>query len=58
MANQIHTKFTTEQVKELLEKYIKDEVERKYLQEIIKQEYDWSRQCQEIVEGYLKVEYL
>ena len=35
MADQIHTKFTTEQVKELLEKYIKGEVERKYLQEIL-----------------------
>ncbi len=35
MASQIHTKFTTEQVKELLEKYVKNEVERKYLQEIL-----------------------
>jgi len=35
MASQIHTKFTTEQVKELLEKYIKAEIERKYLQEIL-----------------------
>jgi hypothetical protein len=35
MAAQIHTKFTTEQVKELLEKYIKGEVQRKYLQEIL-----------------------
>jgi hypothetical protein len=35
MASQIHTKFTTDQVKELLEKYIKGEVKRKYLQEIL-----------------------
>ncbi len=32
---QVHKKFTDEQVKELLEKYLKGEVERKYLQEII-----------------------
>lgn len=35
MAAQIHTKFTTEQVKELLQKYVAVEVERKYLQEIL-----------------------
>jgi len=35
MAAQIHTKFTTEQVKELLQKYIEGAVERKYLQEIL-----------------------
>ena len=35
MASQIHTKFTTEQVKELLQKYINGEVERKHLQEIL-----------------------
>jgi len=35
MASQIHTKFTTDQVKELLQKYVKGEVERKYLQEIL-----------------------
>ena len=35
MANQIHTKFTTEQVKELLQKYVDGSVERKYLQEIL-----------------------
>jgi hypothetical protein len=35
MASQIHTKFTTEQVKELLAKYLKNEVERKYIQEIL-----------------------
>jgi len=35
MASQIHTKFTTEQVKELLAKYLKKEVERKYIQEIL-----------------------
>jgi len=35
MAKQIHKKFTTEQVKELLQKYISKEVERQYLQEIL-----------------------
>lgn len=35
MAKHIHKKFTTEQVKELLQKYINKEVERKYLQEIL-----------------------
>ncbi len=35
MAAQIHTKFTTDQVKELLQKYVAGEVERKYLQEIL-----------------------
>ncbi len=35
MAKQIHKKFTTEQVKELLQKYINKEIERKYLQEIL-----------------------
>lgn len=35
MAAQIHTKFTNDQVKELLNKYLKREVERKYLQEIL-----------------------
>jgi hypothetical protein len=35
MATQIHTKFTNDQVKELLNKYLKREVERKYLQEIL-----------------------
>ena len=35
MADQIHTKFTTDQVKELLEKYVRGEVQRKYLQEIL-----------------------
>ncbi len=33
---QVHKKFTDEQVKELLEKYLKGKVERKYLQEIIR----------------------
>jgi len=32
---QLHKKFTDEQVKELLEKYLRKEVERKYLQEIM-----------------------
>ena len=35
MASQIHTKFTTDQVKELLGKYLNKEVERKYIQEIL-----------------------
>jgi hypothetical protein len=35
MAAQIHKKFTNEQVKELLQKYLNKEVERKYLQEIL-----------------------
>ena len=35
MASQIHTKFTTDQVKELLQKYIDGSVERKYLQEVM-----------------------
>ncbi|MCK5014812.1 MAG: hypothetical protein KAS66_13445 [Candidatus Omnitrophica bacterium] len=32
MAKQIHKQFTNEQVKELLEKYINKEIERKYIQ--------------------------
>ena len=35
MASQIHTKFTTDQVKELLQKYVDGSVERKYLQEVL-----------------------
>jgi hypothetical protein len=35
MAKQIHKKFTNEQVKELMQKYINKEIERKYLQEIL-----------------------
>jgi hypothetical protein len=35
MASQIHTKFTTEQVKELLTKYLNKEVQRKYIQEVL-----------------------
>ena len=35
MAKHIHKKFTTDKVKELLQKYIDKEVERKYLQEIL-----------------------
>ena len=35
MASQIHTKFTTDQVKELLTKYLKNEVERKYMQQML-----------------------
>ena len=35
MATQIHKKFTTEQTKELLTKYLNKEVERKYIQEVL-----------------------
>jgi hypothetical protein len=35
MATQIHKKFTDDQVKELLQKYLNREVERKYIQEIL-----------------------
>ena len=35
MGTQIHTKFTDGQVKELLQKYVNGEVERKYIQEIL-----------------------
>lgn len=35
MATQIHKKFTNEQVKGFLQKYLNKEVERKYLQEIL-----------------------
>ncbi len=35
MAGQIHKKFSNDQVKELLQKYVNGEVERKYLQEIL-----------------------
>jgi len=35
MAGHIHKHFTNEQVKELLQKYLNKEVERKYLQEIL-----------------------
>jgi hypothetical protein len=31
---QVHKKFTDEQVKNLLERYLKHEIERKYIQEI------------------------
>ena len=32
---QLHKKFTDEQVKELVEKYLRKEVGRRYLQEIL-----------------------
>ena len=35
MANHIHKKFTSEQVKELMQKYLNKEIERKYIQEIL-----------------------
>ena len=35
MTKQIHKKFTNEQVKELLEKYINKELERKYIEQIL-----------------------
>ena len=33
--SQLHKRFTSEQVKELLDRYLKTEVERDYLQEIL-----------------------
>ena len=35
MAKQLHKKFTDSQVKELIERYLKKEIERKYIQEIL-----------------------
>jgi transposase len=35
MASHIHTKFSNEQVKELMQKYLTKEIERKYIQEIL-----------------------
>ena len=35
MATHIHKKFTTDQVKELLQKYLNKEVERKYIEQIL-----------------------
>ena len=33
--SQLHKRFTPDQVKELLERYSKNEIERKYIQEIL-----------------------
>ena len=33
--SQIHSRFTSDQVKELLTRYLRDEIERKYIQEIL-----------------------
>ncbi len=33
--SQVHKRFTPDQVKELLERYTKNEIERKYIQEIL-----------------------
>ena len=33
--SQLHKRFTSDQVKELLERYLMKEVERKYIQEIL-----------------------
>jgi len=33
--SQLHKRFTSDQVKELLERYVKNEIERKYIQEIL-----------------------
>jgi hypothetical protein len=33
--SQLHKRFTSDQVKELLERYLKNEVERKYIQEVL-----------------------
>ncbi len=35
MAKQLHKKFTDSQVKDLIERYLKKEIERKYIQEIL-----------------------
>ena len=35
MAKQLHKKFTDSQVKELIGRYLKREIERKYIQEIL-----------------------
>ena len=35
MATQIHKRFTTEQIKELLQKYLNKEIERKYVEQIL-----------------------
>ncbi len=35
MAKQVHKKFTDSQVKELIERYLKKEIERKYIQQIL-----------------------
>ena len=34
--SQLHKRFTSEQVKELLDRYLKNEIERKYTQEILR----------------------
>ena len=33
--SQLHKRFTSEQVKEFLDRYLKNEIERKYVQEIL-----------------------
>jgi len=33
--SQLHKRFTSDQVKELLERYLRNEIERKYVQEIL-----------------------
>ncbi len=33
--SQLHKRFTSDQVKELLERYLRNEIERKYIQEIL-----------------------
>ncbi len=33
--SQIHKRFSTSQIKDMLEKYLNKEVERKYIQEIL-----------------------
>ncbi len=35
MAKQLHRKFTDSQVKELIERYLKKEIESKYIQQIL-----------------------
>jgi hypothetical protein len=39
--SQLHKRFTSEQVKELLDRYLKNEIERKYVQEILGIQKRW-----------------
>ena len=49
MATQIHKKFSDEQVKELMQKYLNKEIERKYVQRILGV---WKSRFFEIVQSY------
>ena len=58
MAKHIHKKFTTEQIQELLQKYINKEVERKYLQAIlgIGRDFSETKSVYLANQMYLKIE--